>query len=199
MKRYSLNIIVTMIAVLLISSCSDKKETTEIDDKEMITEKIMYDVQVVNDLLPIRTRESPDWFWENLPEPGGDEFVLDFVEQVLEGKLQAYYYDPVGDYENFEPIPLREQKEFLKNEMKMEVEYLDESMDEPEIKVAKIQFGPENVNKIRFLEEWYMVDGVFHKEVIAIAPYFTVIYPGRNIPYSTVFFWVFVNENKRPV
>ena len=204
MKNKNL-ILIIVVVFLSFNSCketeNDLKDEDAVsvhlsDDCELITEKILYDVCIVNDLLIDRTKENPDWFWENLPEPYGDDFIKKLVEEVLSGERQAYYYDQTGDYENFEAIPIKKQKEYLKSQMLMDVEYLDETGDEPEVKIANIQFGTEHVEKLRFLEEWYIDDDVFHKKVIAVAPFFTVIYPGLNDEFSTIFFWILLDEDK---
>lgn len=171
----------------------------DFDEDEMITGKIMYDVPIINPLFTDRTKQNPDWFWENLPEPSGDKFIKELINKVKEGKLQAYYYNPICDYESFEAIPIDNQKKYLSNKMSMNVDFVDHKSGDQQIKTVSIEFGHEHVKKLRFLEEWYLADGIFYKKVIAVAPFFTVQYPGIEEDFSTVFFWILLDENIKPV
>lgn len=188
---------VILLVVICLTSCNDqnsKRRNSETENLKLVTNKIMYDVTVINEVLSDRSKKNPDWFWENLPSPDGDKFIYMMIQDVIDGNTQAYYFDSMDDYENFQPIPLDKQKEYLRDKMQMEVEYLDFEEDEVQIKKANIKFGPEHVKKLRFLEEWYVLDGVFYKEVIAVAPYFVVTYPGIDEKYSTIFFWMLINK-----
>ncbi len=218
MKTKSLTVYLLVMLLLFLCSCkeilennnADEVEETEtvekmtdffpdFDHDELITGKIMYDVPIINPLFTDRTKHNPDWFWENLPDPTGDKFIKELINKVKAGKLQAYYYNPICDYESFEAIPIDDQKKYLLNKMKMNLDFVDERKGGGQIKTLNIEFGPEHVNKLRFLEEWYLADGIFYKKVIAVAPFFTIQYPGIEEDFSTIFFWILLDENIKPI
>jgi hypothetical protein len=132
----------------------------------------MYDVVIVNEIIIDRTKNSPDWFWENLPQPGADTFLKTLLEDAVSGKLKTYYYDMTGSYDTFDAIPSSELKTYMDDVMTYEFELVDTTVKRYKTEQISIPLDYSKVKKLRFLEEWFIADGKFHKRVIAVAPYF---------------------------
>ncbi len=197
------------ITSIIFVSCNNEN-TTESDNKQenqteqtsnqnapgnklIITDKIMYDVPIVNEIIGDRTKNSPDWFWENLPSPDGDEFIKNLFLDAVSGKLKTYYYDITGDYESFDEIPSTELKSYMDDVLTYEIEIIDTTVKRFKPERVDIHLDYRNIKKLRFLEEWYMQDGEFRKRVIAVAPYFTIEYPDMETVHS-VYFWILLKE-----
>lgn len=165
-------------------------------DKLVITDKIMYDVPIVNEIIGDRTKNSPDWFWENLPQPGADTFIKTLLEDAVSGKLKTYYYDMTGTYDTFDAIPSSELQAYMDDVMTYEFELVDTTVKRYKTEKISIPLDYTKVKKLRFLEEWFIADGKFHKRVIAVAPYFVVEHPSIE-PISMVHFWILIDEKKK--
>ena len=203
-----ISILITIFAVFLAISCNNNEagKTTENEtetnqsvieytgEKLVITDKIMYDVQIVNDVIGDRSKNSPDWFWENLPTPESDDFIKSLLTDALSGKLKTYYYDMTGDYESFDEILPADLQSYMDEIMTYEFEVIDTTVKRYKPEKVEIQLTHKHVKKLRFLEEWIIADGVFHKRIIAVAPYFTIEYPGLE-PINAVYFWVMINKD----
>ncbi|MDD4150125.1 MAG: hypothetical protein PHE33_08855 [Bacteroidales bacterium] len=180
------------------SSQNEKKSKLSVVDytgeKLVITDKIMYDVQICNEIIGDRSKNSPDWFWENLATPDGDEFVKGLLDDAVSGKLKTYYYDMTSDYESFDEIAPENLQAYMDSVMTYEFEVIDSTVKRYKTNKVQIQLTYQNVKKLRFLEEWFIADGVFHKKVIAVAPYFLIEYPGFET-INTVYFWIMINED----
>jgi len=199
-------IIISLVFItLLASSCSNKESEVVVNgkiitpsendyqgEKLVVTNKIMYDVQIRNDLIGDRSINNPDWFWENLPSPQDDEFLKDFLNDAIVGKLKTYYYDLNGDYSSFEEIPEAERAKYMEKCLNYEFEIVDTTVLPNDVTKMKIQLDHTNIVKLRFLEEWYIAEGVFKKRVIAVAPYFSFLRPDNEL-ITFVFFWVLVD------
>lgn len=199
-------ILISLVFItLLASSCSNKESEVVVNgkiitpsendyqgEKLVVTNKIMYDVQIRNDLIGDRSINNPDWFWENLPSPQDDEFLKDFLNDAIVGKLKTYYYDLNGDYSSFEEIPEAERAKYMEKCLNYEFEIVDTTVLPNDVTKMKIQLDHTNIVKLRFLEEWYIAEGVFKKRVIAVAPYFSFLRPDNEL-ITFVFFWVLVD------
>ncbi|PLX07166.1 MAG: hypothetical protein C0596_12285 [Marinilabiliales bacterium] len=120
-------------------------------EKLVITDKIMYDVQVVNDIIGDRTKNGPDWFWENLPSPEGDNFVKNLLVDAASGKLKTYYYDMTGDYESFDEIQPADLQAYMDEVMTYEFEIVDTTVKRFKPEKVEIQLTNQHVKKLRFL------------------------------------------------
>ena len=202
-----ISILITIFAVFLAISCNNNEagKTTENEtetnqsvieytgEKLVITDKIMYDVQIVNDVIGDRSKNSPDWFWENLPTPESDDFIKSLLTDALSGKLKTYYYDMTGDYESFDEILPADLQSYMDEIMTYEFEVIDTTVKRYKPEKVEIQLTHKHVKKLRFLEEWFIADGVFYKRIIAVAPYFSIEYPGFET-INAVYFWILLNE-----
>lgn len=199
------------ISLVTIQSCKNKDtkdnkdnsdttvEVADYDyqgDKLVVTDKIMYDVPIVNEIIGDRTKNSPDWFWENLPQPESDSFLKTLLEDAVSGKLKTYYYDMTGSYDTFDAIPSSELKSYMDDVMTYEFEIMDTTVKRYKTEKISVPLDYSKVKKLRFLEEWFIADGKFHKRVIAVAPYFVVEHPSIET-ISLVYFWILVDEKKK--
>jgi hypothetical protein len=183
------------------SENQDVNKTSKYDyngDKLVITDKILYDVPIVNEVIGDRSKNSPDWFWENLPTPDGDEFIKALLADARSGKLKTYYYDATGDYESFDAISKDSLGPYMDKVMSYEFETIDTTVRRFKVNKVNIPLDYKNVKKLRFLEEWFVAEGKFYKRVIAVAPFFTIEYAGMET-VNTVFFWIMVDEKEKEV
>jgi len=211
MKIYK-NIIypILIITAMCLISCNNKEKKTETPDtddgvktanydyegdKLVVTDKIMYDVPIVNEIIADRSKECPDWFWENLPTPDADIFLKTLLEDAASGKLKTYYYEMTGDYESFDVIPQSDLKAYMDDVMTYTFEIVDTTVKRYNPEKVDIKLDYKNVKKLRFLEEWFVANGKFYKQVIAIAPYFVIEYPGMET-INAVYFWVLIDDEK---
>ncbi|MDD2386149.1 MAG: hypothetical protein PHP52_05140 [Bacteroidales bacterium] len=180
------------------NSQNEKKSKQSVVDytgeKLVITDKIMYDVQICNEIIGDRSKNNPDWFWENLPTPESDEFIKALLDDAINGKLKTYYYDLTSDCESFDEIAQEDLKSYMNSVMTYEFEVIDSTVKRYKTIKKQVPLTYKHVKKLRFLEEWFVADGVFHKKVIAVAPYFVIEYPGFET-YNTVYFWIMINKN----
>lgn len=183
-----------VLSLVAISSCRNGDEVVK---GEVLTKKILYDVPIVNLLLEDRSEKDPNWFWENLPYPAGDEFVDKLFVDARDCEIPIYYYDPEGDYEHLDRIPDKEVKNLFDNDMKVSLPVPDVYDEETAsfIQRPNVEFKLDQTRilKLRFLEEWRMYDGMIEKKVLAVAPVFTIKIGGTDAQegyeYNTVKFW----------
>ncbi|HOZ30156.1 MAG TPA: hypothetical protein PLL66_04495 [Bacteroidales bacterium] len=184
----------SLIACLaMIISCGPKKEPT----KEIITNKIMYDVSIVNEDIVTQEDFERDWFWLNIPVDDLDKLRTKLFDDVKSGALVSYYYDLTGDYEKFEVIPKESLIELFEKEWYV-FEYVDvkkEETEETTKEANKIPISKDQIMALRFLEEWYYEGDEFHKRVIAVAPVFTYEVPGESKGIN-VLYWVHIKDLK---
>lgn len=189
-----------VLSLVAISSCRNGDEVVK---GEVLTKKILYDVPIVNLLLEDRSENDPNWFWENLPYPAGDEFVDKLFVDARDCEIPIYYYDPEGDYEHLDRIPDKEVKNLFDNDMKVSLPVPDVYDEETAsfIQRPNVEFKLDQTRilKLRFLEEWRMYDGMIEKKVLAVAPVFTINIGGTDAQegyvYNTVKFWIMADDN----
>ena len=188
-----------VLSLVAISSCRNGDEVVK---GEVLTKKILYDVPIVNLLLEDRSENDPNWFWENLPYPSGDEFVDKLFAGARDCEIPIYYYDPEGDYEHLDRIPDKEVKNLFENDMKVSLPVPDVYDEETAsfIQRPNVEFKLDQTRilKLRFLEEWRMYDGMIEKKVLAVAPVFTINIGGTDAAegyeYNTVKFWFMADK-----
>lgn len=198
MKK-TLNILLVATLTMLLISCKDSKpkqlKISEIlgcteDGRQIITNKIMYDVPIVNEIIGDRSKNNPDWFWQNLPSPEGDDFIKNLFDDAINGRLKICYYDDFSDYETFEIIPENKIKDYISTKLTYQFEIIDTNSNTPQIINLEIKLDHTNIKELRFLEEWYIYNGCFNKRVIAIAPFFSIEHPTLNETLKTAHFWI---------
>ncbi len=206
MKTIAALVIITTICLTSCKNSQDNKndldsqtKTSKYDytgDKLVITDKIMYDVPIVNAVIGDRSKNSPDWFWENLPTPDADEFIKNLLADAMSGKLKTYYYDMTGNYESFDLIKEADLMPYMDDVMNYEFELVDTTVSRFKTEKISIKLDYTNVIKLRFLEEWFVADGKFYKRVIAVAPYFVIEYPKMET-INAVYFWILLDEKDK--
>lgn len=211
MKTSHIFLITTLcLALFSLQSCSNKDKKNKEDsndtvkvadynydgDKLVVTDKIMYDVPIVNGIIGDRSKNNPDWFWENLPLPDCDTYLKTMLSDAMTGKLKTYYYDMTGNYDSFDAIPESELKSYMEKVMTYEIELVDTTVKRYKTEKINIQLDYTHIKKLRFLEEWFIADGIFHKRVIAVAPYFIIEHPDIET-ISQVYFWILVDKKKK--
>ena len=197
MKRYF--VFVALITLVALSAC--KNEAGE-ERGDLVTRKIMYDVPIVNLQLDDRTEKDPNWFWENLPYPAGDEFVDKLFADARDCEMPIYYYDPEGDYDHLDRIPDKEVKNLFENDMKVSLPVPDVFDEATNAYISRpnveFQLDQTRILKLRFLEEWRIDDGIITKKVLAVAPIFTINIGGteaqEGYEYNTVKFWFMADK-----
>lgn len=196
MKKY-LFIIVAVLPLFCFSCKHNTQEQKE--EGELLTSKILYDVPIVNlQIGEDRTRNNPDWFWQNIPSPECEKFVADLFNNALNGKTQIYEYDMFGTYDTLVPISKKEAKDLLTDRY-FEVEipdiYVEEIGEYIPAHHDSVKLDEKIIRKLRFLEEWRIVDGKICKKVLAVAPVFTIRIPNLNPPeFDQVLFWMEPDE-----
>lgn len=151
------------------------------DNKEVITKKIQYDVNI----------KSPDpeydWWIQNLVGPEREKLVELIIDGAKSGKWQAY------DYFN-DPIGKKEVNRILSDSM-----IVSTMSKEPpyEMYDTTIVYNilPEDIIRIRFLEEWSISHKnlQFEKKIIGIAPV------ARRFDFNGIerwqpLFWIYTDE-----
>ena len=191
-----------MVALSVFCISCGKKSNVELNG-DVVTKKILYDVPVVNLRLQDRTEKDPNWFWENLPYPSGDNFIDNLYADARDCNIPIYYYEPEGDYEHLDRISDKDVKSLFENDMKVSLpvpDFYDEATDSyvsrPNLEFSLSQ---QNIMKLRFLEEWRFDNGMIQKKVLAVAPVFTIILDGSETQmaydYNTVKFWIMADES----
>jgi hypothetical protein len=147
MKKY----VLFLTLVIFVTSCQQ-------DKKDIITEKIQYDVNIKS------PNPDYDWWIQNLPGPQRDQLVDMILGGAQSGKFQTY------DYFN-KPMSAFEVSKILSDTSVLTLmgkeppyEYYDTAI------VYTIQ--REDILKIRFLEEWSIdPDNLkIEKKILGIAP-----------------------------
>lgn len=184
-----------MLSVLF--SCSKNSEKSKIalflgqenDSCVVVTNKIMYDVPIVNLMIGTdRTKKNQDWFWENLPSPDGENFISGLLDDIRNGRIPIYEYDLIGSYDTLVEIPQNKLNDFLKEKLSYYYDTYDTLTKK--VETHKIMLGEKDIKELRFLEEWYIKDGEFYKKVVAFAPFFTINDPSLGQEQNTIAFWV---------
>lgn len=175
-----------LLLAFILPSC--KNESSQ----KVITNKIMYDVPIVNEIIGDRSKNNSDWFWENLPSPEGDDYIKDLLDNAKIGKLKTAYYDMFGDYESFDEIPKDKIEDFMTEALTFNYNAYD-SLSNNFIE-KNILLDYKNIKNLRFLEEWYQENGIFKKKVIAIAPVFTIEHQYMEKPINSISFWILMNN-----
>jgi len=150
MKNLSL-FLATILFLQIVSSC-------EYGKNEIVSEKIQYDVNI----------KSPDpdydWWIQNLPGPQREKLVETILTGAINGKFQAYDY-----YNN--PISPAEVSAILSDTTVVRLTQVEPPYETYD-SIIIYNIIPEDIQRIRFLEEWRMntEDLSFEKKIVGIAP-----------------------------
>lgn len=170
MKRIALLGVVSVLVFGMFSCTSTESETKE---KEVITKKIMYDVPIVNPDIITEEDYKNDWFWQNIPESDLDRLITKIYDKVLSGETQAYVYDVIGSFDEFEKIPKEDAEKYFEENMVMYSYIKEEDAEGNTVDITiPLPIERNQLEMLRFLEEWYYEGDEFCKRVVAVAPIF---------------------------
>jgi hypothetical protein len=126
-------------------------------EKEMIANKIQYDVNIVS------PDPSYDWWIQNLPGPQREKLVNMILDGALSGKYPAY------DYYN-QPLTIGQLKDIMSDTISYTI--MDENPPYAEHDTLVINnIMREDIRRIRFLEEWKVDPETmqFEKKILGVA------------------------------
>ncbi len=183
-----------VLAMLIIGIYSCTSTELEKKEKEVITQKIMYDVPIVNPNIISKEDFKRDWFWKNIPESDLDRLLIKLYDNVISGETQAYVYDAIDTFDEFEKIPKENVKKYSEEEWFMYETIQEEDADGNiiEIRIPTL-IEKKQIEKLRFLEEWYYEGDEFCKRVIAVAPIF-VNHASDGLESINIFYWVDIKD-----
>ncbi|MBU2555578.1 MAG: hypothetical protein KKF98_14070 [Bacteroidetes bacterium] len=159
---------------ILVTSCTQNK-------KQIITEKIQYDVNI----------ESPepeyDWWIQNLVGPEREKLTNLLIDGVLDGKFQAY------DYFN-NPLTPEEVRQLFADTLLVTFKEVDppyELFDSLIIRTIERS----DIKRIRFLESWALDPETleFEKTIYGIAPIARRDDYGDKVMWQPLF-WIYTND-----
>lgn len=171
-----------LILVALITTACDPGNSK--DRLIPITNKIQYDVYI----------DSPnpdyDWWINNLPGPQRDELVEWIFDMAYNGKLQAYDYFR-------QPLTTDQVKNVGIDTIYLSLMRETKPYDVYDTMVIHA-FDRNDVNKVRFLEEWSFNEAknAIFKEVVAIAPVLERFDAEGNFIANEPLFWLYFEPLK---
>lgn len=159
----------------IFTSCSPKTEKT------VISKKIQYDVNIKN------TNSNYDPWIENISQRDRIFFVKSLLDAAYEGKIKAY------DYFN-KPLNLDKLKSMGVDSIYKTLTRTYPPYEEFDTLIIN-RINIEDINKIRFLEEWLMNENnfIFEKKVIGIAPVIDKYDTDGNLLGKQPLFWIYPN------
>lgn len=165
-----------LFAMLVNSSCSQKEE------KAVITKKIQYDVSIKN------SHSNYDPWIENMSENQRFTFVQNLLDAAYNGKITVY------DYFN-KAISLKKLKKIGVDSIYKTLTRTYPPYEEFDTIIIN-RINIQDINKIRFLEEWKMneTNFVFEKKVIGIAPVIDKYDRNGNLLGKQPLFWIYPEE-----
>jgi len=165
----------SIIALIFIYSCETKTG-------EIITEKIIYEVQIKN------TDANSDWWKNNLPGPGRDKLVTRIMDGVKAGEI-------VACNENRVPLSKDEAANIGTETVSISFQRPEPPYDTYDT-IIRGELNYRDITRIRFMEEWYYDTGnnLIEKKVIGIAPVVENYGPDGKFRGYEALFWVFGEE-----
>ena len=158
-------------------SCNSVK-----NKKNLVTERIQYDVTIKT--------PDPEWDWwiQNLEGSKREGFVKAILNAAYSGKVKAY------DYFN-KPLTIAEVKAIGNRTDTVFSTSPNPPYNDSTI-VVKQELDINKINKVRFLEEWYMDENslVFEKKILGIAPIIEVHNDDGSLRGYMPLFWVYLDK-----
>ena len=172
-----MNMRVFLAAIVLLTVFSSCKR----DQKEIITQKIQYDVNIKS------PDPSYDWWIQNLPGPQRENLVDMILDGALSGKFQAYDYfnDPITPYDVSKI--LSDTSALTLKSQEPPYEYYDT--------LIVYQITRDDILKIRFLEEWRIDPATlkFDKKILGMAPVARRLDDAGNERWQPLF-WIYTDD-----
>lgn len=165
-----------LFVLLLINSCTHSQE------KEIITERIKYDVEIKN------PDQRADWWDRNIPGPSRENLINRVMDAAYSGKLNVY--SNTGKL-----LTPDEVKNIGCEEIQVTFQRPDppyESYDT--IVVQKLNFR--DITRLRFLEEWHFDKNeiLIRKKTLGIAPVMESYDPEGKLRGYHPLFWIYFDD-----
>lgn len=165
--------------ILALNAC----KTDSVSDKNKVTKRILYDVAIVN------KDQDFDWWVQNIEGAQREKLISDIFSAVESGKVQAF------DYITNKPLSKNEINVLLKRTDTISFESPTppyEIIDS----VITTELNKKDIEKLRFLEEWYMDNSTlaFSKKVVGICPMIAKYGDQSEFRGYMPLFWIFFDE-----
>ena len=167
---------VSVLSVMMyLSGCS-----TEDPGSQIITERIQYDVIVNSE------NEDLGWWVNNIEGSKREPFLDWLMDAAYSGEYQAwdYFHNPLSS-DQLMAVGVDSVYMTLRRETPPYAEFDT---------LVITRYDPQDVRKVRFLEEWRYApgDGPMEKKVIGMAPVLVRKVGGEE--YNQVLFWIYFDE-----
>ncbi len=169
---YTGRIIPAILMVLMLYACRN-------GDQALITEKIVYDVQIKN------TDSQVDWWMDNLPGPARDDLVAHLFDEVRSGKVAAWT-------ETGKRMTAEEIRNIGREEVKVQLPDPEPPYTLRDTLIVQ-ELNMRDITRIRFLESWTYdrSGGLIRKEVKGMAPVLENYGPDGELRGFQALFWVY--------
>ncbi|MBW6459504.1 MAG: hypothetical protein K0B08_02925 [Bacteroidales bacterium] len=175
MKFQVLNIYGSLLLLLLIAACERIAEK-----RQIITEKIQYDVPVVSDDPRL------DWWINNIEGSKREPFLKRIMEAAEKGDVMAYDY--FG-----EPLTPEEVAAQGSDTIYLTLTRNYEPFEEYDTMLVR-SITYRDISKIRFLEEWTWdpITMQIEKKVVGLGP--VLLGEMDGVLYNQLLFWVYFDD-----
>lgn len=170
---------------MMILSMALSQVSCQSRQKQIITEKISYDVQIRN------TEPQSEWWVRNLPGPARDQLIEYIFGEVRAGRLAAYSETGVR-------LTGEEIKNIGREELNMRLPNPDPPYTPKDTTIVQ-ELDLRDITRLRFLETWYYdPDGsLIKKEINGMALVVENYGPDGELRGYEALFWVY-QEGYKP-
>lgn len=175
MKFINIGTAIFVISLVAIFACNGHSRKQQI-----LTEKIQYDVPVVNNDPQL------DWWINNIEGSRREPFLKRIMEAAEKGEVRVF------DYFNHPLTPLQVRAQCI------DTNYMTLAREDPPYDVVDtmtiIEVSYQDITKIRFLEEWTWNPKTLEieKKVLAIGPVIQKEIAGES--YNQLLFWIYLDK-----
>jgi len=178
MKKTALFFLISVL--FIISSC--KNEGSNSSDKNIITERIQYDVLIKSPDVEL------DWWVQNIEGAKRESLIKMILDKVTEGKIQAYdFLDKPLTPEAVKNIGSRHDTLFMPS---MQPPYEDSTV------IINEKLKINDITKLRFLEEWRIDEKTLQieKKVLGLALMLANYDPNGDLRGYKQMFWIYFDK-----
>ncbi len=161
---------------LVFTQCAEKEVE---DSRTLITNKIQYDVPIVN------PDASHDWWIRNIEGSDREELVNNIFDRVLSGEVLAYdYFNELLSIQQIESLLADTMVQTLMRPVPPYTEY--------DTMIIR-NIGPADISILRFLEEWKYDEKSLQidKKIYAISPVVEMKVNGQML--TRPLFWIYTD------
>jgi len=168
-----------LVLFSFISCCRD----ASIQDKNLITKRIQYDVQIKN------IEPDMDWWIQNIEGSNREQLVKNLMQQVASGKVKAY------DFLTCKPFSNQDIKNMMRRTDSISLERTSPPYQMYDT-VVVTELHLSEITRLRFLEEWYIDKSTlkFTKKVAGICPMLERRSDSGELRGYKPLFWVFFDD-----